>query len=142
MKRPRLAALLSAVTVLLLAGAVHSDSPVSGLVTLMDFEEDTDTLLGYPDGSPPLGWFVRTDNTQYVPGLIPKYPPNPFKPSNACRGLTRSWNRILKTTSVQGQRVALTNVLGRMAQAQCTANIVRDANSDPMVIFSIQPAPQ
>jgi hypothetical protein len=141
MKRRRLVALLSAVTVLVVAGAVHSDEPVSGSVTLMDFEADTDTLLGYPEGSPPLGWFVRTANTQYVPGLIPKYPPNPYKPSNACRGLTRTWNRILANTEVTGQRTALRNVLGRMAQSQCQAIIVRDANSDPQVIHSIQPTP-
>jgi hypothetical protein len=142
MKRRNLAALFSAVTVLLVAGAVHSDAPVGGNVTLMDFEEATDTLLGYPDGTPPLGWFVRTANTQYVPGLIPKHPPNPFKPSNACRGLTRSWNRILLSTADQTERgTALTNILGRMASSQCQANIIRDAESDPQVIISIQPTP-
>jgi hypothetical protein len=143
MKRRSITALFSAVTVLLVAGAVHSDAPVKGNVTLMDFESATETLLGYPDGTPPLGWFVRTENTQYVPGLIPKYPPNPSQPlANSCRGLTRSWNRILMRTADSTERgFALTNILGRMAQAQCRANIVRDANSDPQTIYSIEPTP-
>lgn len=138
MVRRKLLALLVAATVFCIAGAVHSDSPVSGNVTLMDFEDTTNTLLGYPDGTPPLGWFKRVPKTKYVPAFVdPKYPPNP------CRAWTRLWNRVLTHPKLPAytRQVLLTVVLRKLAQHQCRADIDRDANSDPQTILSIQPTP-
>jgi hypothetical protein len=137
MKLIRLSAVLAAFAAMAVADVGQSSSHVSGPVVLMDFEMETDTLLGYPRGNPPLGWFVRTEHTQHAPGIVdPKRPPSPGSP---CLGLARAWNRIIARSDETQRRAALAPILGQMARHQCTAIIDRDVNSDPQVIISIRP---
>ena len=133
----KLVATLVAATLLLVAGVVQSDQPVKGNVTLMDFEDETDVLLGYPDGTPPLGWFKRVQKTKFVPGFIdPQHPPNP------CRVWTRVYNRVIaRPLPPKAHAQVMRVVLGKLAQHQCRADIERDANSDPQPIISIEPTP-
>ncbi len=137
MKRTKLVALLFAVSILALAGIGQSSSHVAGSVKLMDFEAETETLLGYPHGAPPLGWYKRNQQTKYVPGWInPQHPPNP------CLILTLVWNRVLSSKMpAPAKRQVLTVMLTHMANHSCNANLVRDENSDPAPLISIQPTP-
>src|SRR5262245_45447089 len=97
MRRLRLPAILAAVSVLTIAGVGSSASTESGLIEMMDFEELNETLLGYPNKAPPLGWFQRTDQTVHLPTGNPHLPPSPIAPAG-CRGQFIKWNRIIGTT--------------------------------------------
>ena len=134
----KLLATLVAATVLLIAGVVQSDQPVKGNVTLMDFDGQTDVLLGYPDGTPPLGWYKRVQKTKYIPAVIN----NPQAPPNPCRIWTRVYNRVLaRPLPPKAQAAVMRVIFTKLAQHQCRADINRDANSDPQVMNSIQPTP-
>jgi hypothetical protein len=137
MMRSKIAAVLTAAVVLLGAGAVRSDTVVLGNVTLMDFETSTNTLLRYPDGTPPLGWFVKTQATKLVAGVVdPQAPPNP------CRSLTLVWNIVLvsKMPAVTKRRLQ-NRILANFAKHECRADIQRDEEADPQPMLSIQPTP-
>ena len=140
MGRLRLAAILSAVSVMTAAGVGNSANTVGGIVQMMDFEEATETLLGYPNLEPPLGWFKRVANSAHLPATVPVgTPPNPIIPA-ACAGQFHAWNNIVRRTPEgPGRANALLGVLIHMAQHQCCAEIVRDTESDPATILSIRP---
>lgn len=134
MQFTKLSTLLVVVATLSVADAGQSSSHVTGPVRLMDFDPDTDEVLGYPHDQPPLGWYIRSEVTQHVPGLLdPKAPPNP------CNGLARAWNRVVAATPIDQRRGAVTALLGRLADKQCEVIISRDVNSDPQPIISIAP---
>lgn len=145
MKQLKLSAILTAVSILTVAAVGQSSSTVSGDVQMMDFEEDTNTLLGYPDtetGPGPLGWFKRVANTQHLPAVIPntKFPPNPVAPTAVCVGQMKRWNNIVsKVPEGPGRANALLSVLVRMSQAECCATIARDESTNPAAILSIRP---
>ena len=124
----------------LILGAAQPQSSVSGSVTLMDFEEDTDIIIGYPDGQVPLGWYKRDEHTQHVVG-----PPGSEFPPSPCRGLAISWNRLvsLQGQAAEGRRtyIALGQLLSRMAAHNCNASITRDTSTDPQEVISIHPTP-
>jgi len=140
MRRLRLPAILIAVSALTAAGVGNSSNHASGLVQMMDFEEENETLLGYPDRQPPLGWFKRVANTAHLPASVPVgTPPNPILPA-ACSGQFRAWNNVIKRTPEgPGRANALLSIIIHMAQHQCCAEIVRDTDSDPQTIISIRP---
>jgi hypothetical protein len=137
MMRSKIAALLTAAVVVLGAGAVRSDTVVLGNVTLMDFETNTNTLLGYPDGQPPLGWFVRTQATKLNAGWV-----NPQVPPNPCRSLTMVWNIVLfSKIKPNVKRKLQNNLLRQMAKHECRADIQRDEDADPQPMLTITPTP-
>jgi len=140
MGRLRLAAILSAVSVMTVAGVGNSANTVGGLVQMMDFEEETEVLLGYPNQEPPLGWFKRVQNSAHLPATVPVgVPPSPILPA-ACSGQFRAWNSIIrKVPEGPGRANALLSVLIHMSQHQCCAEIVRDTGSEPATIVSIRP---
>jgi len=107
---------------------------------MMDFEEENETLLGYPNRLPPLGWFKRVANTAHLPATVPVgVPPSPILPA-ACSGQFRAWNNIIKRVPEgPGRANALLSVIIHMSQHQCCADIVRDTESDPATIVSIRP---
>jgi hypothetical protein len=122
----------------LLMGSAQPASTVSGAVRLMDFEDDTGVLIGYPNGQIPLGWFKRTENTNFVIG-----PPGTQYPPNPCRGLAIAWNRLVESnqSDVQRGNVAFGRLLSRMAQHSCNADITRDTRTEPQEILDIHPVP-
>src|SRR4029079_7718307 len=132
MSRFRLPAILTAVSVLTVAGVGSSASTVGGMVEIMDFEAENNTLLGYPEGTPPLGWFKRVENTAHLPAVVPVgLPPSPIMPA-ACKGQFQAWNRVIeKTAEGPGRANALLGILTHMAQHNCCAVIDRDENEDP-----------
>lgn len=137
MKRFPLAALLVAVSVLTLSGVGGSAGPVKGNVTMMEFEQNHQTLLGYPWGQPPLGWYKRTQATAHVLAAI-----NPNLPPNPCKALGQVWNIILtKVPAGKPRDNALRVILRAMAKNECRADITRDETQNPAPINQIQPTP-
>jgi len=140
MQRYKVPSLLLAVSVLTLAGVGNSSGSVTGVVQMMDFEKNNNTLLGYPDYQPPLGWYKRVANTQHLPAIIPNsrgVPPNPVAPCKAYMGV---WNVIVsKVPEGPGRANALLSVLTRLSQHQCCAVLSRDESTNPATISSIQP---
>ncbi len=137
----RLWALLAMLSVLCFAGVGRTGKSVSGKVQLMDFVQQTNIVLGYPDGQPPLGWYHRTEHTQFLPG-----PPSFYFPPSPCRGLDRAWNVIVNLQAKNGsvevlKRMALVRILGQMSKHECNAIIDRNANGTPADIVKINPTP-
>lgn len=137
----RLWALLAMLSVLCFAGVGRTGKTVKGKVQLMDYVQQTQIVLGYPDGQPPLGWYHRTNHTQFVPG-----PPSFYYPPSPCRGLARAWNAIVRfqprRESVQVlKRRALERILTQMSRHECSASIDRFANGTPADIVKINPTP-
>ena len=137
MMRSKIAAALTVAFVLLGASAVRSDTVKLGNVTLMDYEESTSTLLGYPDGHPPIRWFIRTQVTKALPGIVdPQVPPNP------CRVLTQIWNLVLASKiPPMTKRKLQTRLIANMSKHECRADIQRDIDADPQPMLSIKPTP-
>jgi hypothetical protein len=137
MKRFRLAALLTVVSILTMSGVGGSAGPVNGNVTLMDFEQNQQTLLGYPWGQPPLGWYKRTSATAHVLAVL-----NPNAPPNPCKALSQVWNLVItKVPAGKARDNALRVVLRAMAKKECRADISRDETQNPAPINQIRPTP-
>lgn len=137
MKRFRLAALLTVVGILTMSGVGGSAGPVNGNVTLMDFEQNQQTLLGYPWGQPPLGWYKRTNATALVLAII-----NPNVPPNPCKALSQVWNIVLtKIPPGKARDNAVRVVLRAMAKQECRADISRDETQNPAPINQLKPTP-
>jgi hypothetical protein len=137
MKRFRLAALLAVVSVLTMSGVGGSSGPTNGNVTMMDFEQNQQTLLGYPWGQPPLGWYKRTQATAHLLAII-----NPNVPPNPCRPLSQIWNLVItKVPPGKPRDNALRVLIRAMAQNSCRADITRDETQNPAPINQIRPTP-
>lgn len=137
----RLWALLAMLSVLCFAGIGRTGKTVSGKVQLMDYVPNTGIVLGYPDGQPPLGWYHRTQHTDFVPG-----PPSSFYPSRPCRGLGHAWNVIVRfqprTSAVETLKEhALERILTQLSRHECNAQIERNASGTPANILKISPTP-
>lgn len=137
MKRFQLAALLTVVSILTMSGVGGSAGPVNGNVTLMDFEQNQQTLLGYPWGQPPLGWYKRTNSTALLLAII-----NPNAPPNPCKALGQVWNVVLtKVPPGKARDNAVRVLLRAMAKNECRADISRDEAQNPAPINQIKPTP-
>jgi hypothetical protein len=137
MRQLKLWALLLSVSVLTIAAVGNSAPFTHGNVTLMDFENKTDTLLGYPNGTPPLGWYQRTDKTANLAAVItPQLPPSP------CKALSVVWNIVItKVPEGTARRAATRSILRAMTRHDCRANITRDESANPAAVIDISPTP-
>ncbi len=137
MKRIRIAALLTTLSILTLTAVGGSASPTKGNVTLMDFEQNQGTLLGYPWGQPPLGWYKRTQATQHLFAVI-----NPNVPPSPCKALSQVWNLVLtKVKNPKARENVLRVILRSMAKHECRADLTRDETQSPAPIQQIAPTP-
>jgi hypothetical protein len=147
MRGPRkLSSLLTAAAMLALLGAAQPMSSHTHVVKLMDYDDETDVLAGYPNGQPPLGWYQRTAQTRHTAAVI-----GPFFPPNPCRGLSIAWNALLRQIQLSEQaaagelqaddRPAFGRLLLRLAQHQCNVEITSDTSSNPEAIDEIHPVP-
>jgi hypothetical protein len=131
--------LLAMLSVLCFAAPSRSGNTVSGTVHLMDYEQASGLMLGYPDDQPPLGWFKRTEHTVFVPGPpSEKYPPSP------CRGIARAWNVIVTIQNPDLETLkhqALDRLLVQMGQHECNAYIERSVNNSPADVVTFNPTP-
>lgn len=136
----KLLALLTSFFLLCVAAPGRSSNTITGKVHLMDYEQRSGIVLGYPNGLPPLEWFKRTPNTDFLPGPPPgRFPPSP------CRQIDRTWNRILAVPVHNSfiiyrlKTLALNHLLTTMSQHGCTVNIERDPVATPADILKINP---
>lgn len=137
----KLFALLTTLFLVCVAAPGRTGDTATSKVQLMDFEQQTGIVLGYPDGQPPLGWYRATQHTEFVPG-----PPSSRFPPRPCRGLAHAWNMIVRLQPpsdfvAQLKQQALIHLLYNMSLHQCNVTIQNYVGETPADIVQLNPTP-
>jgi hypothetical protein len=130
----KLLAVAAAAGIMTVTGAAFSGAPWAADVQILNFDDQTGTMLAFWAAGNQGVFLVDTDTTVHLPGVLthahPQTPPDP------CHGYLHEYNAAVAQFNRSGTaRASLYVSIVHLANANCSADVVADTGTGALVTF-------